>query len=446
MGERTVCMFPVVGYQAKILEGIGDKLIKQGAFKKVLFLCPSVSSYNALNHHYEKLLLPKLVAELDAGEYHSDTDVKLPAYEEIRFQEELRHGLATAAAREERLREAELYRILWRRLLRERTIDCVLIWNGYALPQQLFTDEFRKCSSNIFYLENGYESHTFTVDESGINAKSGFSVLFVNQNTIMLQREEDHHTLPMNDNSTIERLIAYLTNQISVYSLSVRGIRLRYEYSNSIAQKVRQVLYKKIDSLKMSFRLQIANKDFVFFPLQVVTDSQLLDNSTIRQDQAVWLTAEAIKRINETRSTPLYLVIKEHPRQECRDYLDRLKRSLDSNHIIFLRDGDVSYLVEQCKAIVTINSSVGYSGLKCKKPVIAFGESIYVKTGLVKSVKNEDQLYNILSEVLKAPANYYDRNELNRFIGLYQSYCYSISDNSFRRAAQYIAARLGGRP
>jgi capsule polysaccharide modification protein KpsS len=438
-------MFPVVGYQAKILEWIGDKLIKQGAFKKVLFLCPSVSSYNALNHHHEKLLLPKMVAELDAGEYRSDTDAKLPAYEEIRFQEELRHGLATAAAREERLREAELYRILWRRLLRERTIDCVLMWNGYALPQQLFIDEFRNSSSNIFYLENGYEFQTFTVDESGINAKSGFSV-FMNQNTFMPQREEDNHALSMNYNSTTKRLIEYLTNQISVFSLSVRGIRLRYEHSNSIAQKVRQVLYKKIDSLRMSFRLQLENKDFVFFPLQVVTDSQLLDNSTIRQDQAVWLTAEAIKRINETRSTPLYLVIKEHPRQECRDYLDRLKRSLDSNHIIFLRDGDVSYLVEQCKAIVTINSSVGYSGLKCKKPVIAFGESIYVKTGLVKSVKNEDQLYNILSKVLKGPANYYDQKELNRFIGLYQSYCYSISDNSFQRVAQYIAARLGGRP
>lgn len=445
MCMKTVCMFPVVGYQAKILEKIGQCLIEQGIFDHILFLCPSVSSYNALETRHEKMLLPLLIAD---SKTEFDLGSRLPLYEERKFREELRYGLAKEEDRAERLMEAEHYSRLWRRILSERKIDCVLMWNGYTLPQQLFLDEFRKISSNIFFLENGYEPRTFIVDKSGINAKSGFLMALIGE---LKEIPQEVFQIPPDPVVLSNRVSGYLFNQLTAfYFKRFRGLRLRYEYTDSVMRKLWKVYHKKTGNIKMQFKFKLKKKDFVFFPLQVITDSQLLDNSNISQDQALLFTANAIRKINQLRDTPCYLVVKDHPRQECYDYLERLKAILGSEHVIFIRSGDISWLLDQCKAIVTINSSVGYLGLKLKKPVISFGKSIYVGNGLARSADNEDQLYTLLSRILDDRDNtnydYYDDQELERFIGLYRSYCYSINEQSYQRAAQFIAAQLGGCP
>lgn len=136
---------------------------------------------------------------------------------------------------------------------------------------------------------------------------------------------------------------------------------------------------------------------FVFFPLQVRSDSQLTVHSPLygnRLDQAIRDIAQALDQIEPG----LRLVVKLHPVDAKRTDYDPLVRELPQ--VIWAGGGDVRSILEHCACVVTVNSTVGIEGMIFGKPVVTLGNNFYVREGLVHPVRERQDLAPQLARAL----------------------------------------------
>lgn len=121
--------------------------------------------------------------------------------------------------------------------------------------------------------------------------------------------------------------------------------------------------------------------DYVFVPFQVPSDMQVTVHSPWVRDMEMFLDvvlAAADRHPDET------FVIKEHPS------FKRSVRGLRSNHprVIFANDNVTSELIQNARAVVTLNSTVGIEALLFDRPVITLGQACYNVEGLVQHAPN----------------------------------------------------------
>ena len=110
------------------------------------------------------------------------------------------------------------------------------------------------------------------------------------------------------------------------------------------------------------------NKKYIFFPLQVSYDSQIVLNSNIGLFEAFFLA------LNYAEKRGYDLVVKPHP-QECnytslKDFLAFKNRFILINQNTFL-------LMKYAKEVWTINSTVGLEALIMGKKINVLGKALY---------------------------------------------------------------------
>lgn len=136
-------------------------------------------------------------------------------------------------------------------------------------------------------------------------------------------------------------------------------------------------------------------KSFVFFPLQIISDSVM----ELCYFNPLELIEELIQILHE-KNIPL--VIKRHPR--CKDKnLELLLHSYDLKNMIILYDGSIHEALSKSKTVYTINSGVGFESLLHLKPIISFGKSDYMS--MTKNVKD-------LEEIKKEPYYFLSKEEI----------------------------------
>jgi len=127
-------------------------------------------------------------------------------------------------------------------------------------------------------------------------------------------------------------------------------------------------------------------KDYIFLPLQVDSDTQLVFNSEISNLDAIKIAYDL------SLSNGLELIVKPHPasfnEKELNEILD-LKKKLGFK----ITNKNSFELINNAKEIVTINSSVGLEGIILNKKVTFLGKSFFPKL-------NENNLKNYILSYL----------------------------------------------
>lgn len=151
------------------------------------------------------------------------------------------------------------------------------------------------------------------------------------------------------------------------------------EYSGGARRFVGKPAAKRRLSATLD-RLAKTGRPYYLFPLQIESDSQIQYHSEFEGIGAV------IDRVLDSfaRAAPsdAALIITEHPLdtspQDWRREVERLSRAYGlDGRVHFFGGGSPERTIQGCRAVITVNSTLGYLALTLGKPLIALGEAIY---------------------------------------------------------------------
>ncbi len=267
---------------------------------------------------------------------------------------------------------AAIYIALFDARLCKQSADLLVVWGGFQLPVAAALAAARRLGIKTLYCENGYLPKTIVMDPIGINAG----------NSLMGRAPDFYRNISM---AEAPRKTLFDTN------LVVRPFKRGSAASENITLPER----------------------FVFLPLQVHDDSQILLYSPDFRDMPsiVRFCAVGIANYNKDSRAALTLVVKEHPSDHGRIDYSALYRELPG--VIFTKTLNTQQLIEKSSAVITVNSTVGIEAMLGLKPVIALGDAFYAVPGLVAPCRAGDDLGQALSRALETAV---DRDLTERFL------------------------------
>ena len=157
-----------------------------------------------------------------------------------------------------------------------------------------------------------------------------------------------------------------------------------------------RVIKKKFRSSflgKNSFH-KIQDDKFVYFPLQVDPDRNLLIGSPYLTNQI-----ESIRNIAKSLPIGYKLYVKEHPgqRHEWRD-ISFYKKIIEIPNVKLIHPSVPSEKIyEKCSLVITSGGSSGFEAAFFGKPTIVLSDTIYTRLDSVTKVTNFDELSTTIS-------------------------------------------------
>jgi hypothetical protein len=267
---------------------------------------------------------------------------------------------------------ASTYVVLFRkRLLREKP-GVLVVWGGFQLPIAAALAAAREAGIGTIYCENGYLPRTIVMDPKGINAG----------NSLMGKPAAFYQAINVPEEARKDVFGAAL-----VARPLKRGGTAR-------------------ENINLPAR-------FVFLPLQVHDDSQILLYSPHFPDMpsVIRFCVGGVAAYNRMSGAEMKLVVKEHPSDHGRiDYSDLYRKYPD---IVFTKLANTQDLIAKSEAVITVNSTVGIEAMLQLKPVITLGDAFYAMPGLVTPVAAKDDLGAALQHALETPV---DRDLTERFL------------------------------
>jgi len=258
--------------------------------------------------------------------------------------------------------ESRLIYCEYKKMIEKYNPKLIGIWNGIKYPQFIINEfEVKK-----IYFENGFLPDTTQADCKGVNALNS------------VPREKEFYE------------------------------KLEY-YKKPLPQKlIPRPPVKKLEGKEIDL-----NRNYVFIPLQVNYDSQIIYFSS-------WIKSmkQFFEMINSIADEfDFDFVFKSHPSDRVTNYKNLIKKA--KNNVLFATN-PTHELIKNAKAIITINSSVGIESLLFNKKVITLGKAFYNIQGIVKHAKNKEELIKTLKNL-----NLWKVNEklIKNFLGyLYYEY------------------------
>lgn len=233
----------------------------------------------------------------------------------------------------------------------DRKFDLLLVWNGITHSFQTAGVEIaRKLDVPVIFLERGLIPGSIFYDAEGVNAESS-----IGKNPTWQQQSQ---------------LINYPDLFAAIKTLVI-------ETGGGLVS----------DAVQTS---AIPLKDYVFFPLQRDTDSNMLFNSPYVKNMFSILSA--LNGWITQYQADLPVLVRPHPEDPQKHYT----KQLAFDNLTIQSDGGLLETIEKAAVIMTVNSTVGFTSLILDKPVIALGKSIYNNRALCIEPPNMDTLKTIL--------------------------------------------------
>lgn len=294
------------------------------------------------------------------------------------------------AGRAERIAE------VWEGYLRTADPGLIVIWGGSLPVHRIIALTAGRQGREVLCLENGYFPATLQVGFGGANIDNPW-----------LRRLGDDEfwdalgrkLRPVAPGGPADRCGPWLKAAQFVLALGYKRAAYQRTHpevyiSNTLLQGVASQLRPLWDRWVHGGPggAPVLPDPYYFLPLQVHDDSQILLHSPwVRtMEQMVEVVHSAVGKA----APAARLVVKEHPVDAGRRAYARLRRRYPD--VVWLRRGSVPDLVRRCRAVVTVNSTVGIEALKLGKPVITLGEAFYGLPGIVHSVRDEADLVRVL--------------------------------------------------
>lgn len=206
----------------------------------------------------------------------------------------------------------------------------------------------------------------------------------------------------------VEKVFDYFSNlkkgQKSIPQKESKNILIKLkEYSFYIDSYIQKVFHvygdrrtsfnnyqcKTPSSGSLSYRDANFEEEYVFFPLQVSTDQQVLNN--YNKGSIYEAITEAIEKA-KFMSIPLY--IKEHPAEKNKEAIrSYLKKTCKENKDVYVVNENTSKLINNASCVITINSTVGLESKLMNKEVIFLGESLYKEASNIQLAAYLDRYF-----------------------------------------------------
>ncbi|WP_431688289.1 hypothetical protein [Hahella sp. NBU794] len=289
-------------------------------------------------------------------------------------------------------------------ILKNHNIKLALIFNGSSTVAHAISDSLNENSIKKVYFELANIPGKIFADPDGVNAQSR---LFHSPNIL------DEFSPPPSFEYTRWRewylsvgnkpLQANLKNKFYLGNiLDALLYKTGYGIDLNKGSLISRLTKKNIPGSKSSRGLLVEEKAlpdrYVFIPLQVSDDTQLLLNSDFTNAEAlIYANKEAIKR-------GLPLIVKIHPAEKSEKEIDKITAIAKDNNIS-ISNSSASRLVSHASLIITINSSVGLDAIIRKKEVIFLGKTLYEK---LTYDRLEKYIYHYLLDI-----NYFNQQDIS---------------------------------
>ena len=264
-------------------------------------------------------------------------------------------------------------------------IDVIFLWNGGRVFGRASRDFAARHGVKILFGELGNLPGKLFVDTKGVNAQSRLA-----EDVSILDRYDvDPEGFSQWKRSYLEaKMHAHTVPQ----SRSVKAVNygtiidyLGYWFCGAPTNNNRSLLSaarRKLIARKSAFlcdEVDAENEDYVFFPLQVSVDSQILLNSDVDNEQGIRI---ALQRAADMGCK---LFVKPHPAEPDLAYVKRIHSMRAELGFRFV-SGNIFAFLRGAKKVITINSTAGLEALLLGKQVEFLGRSFF------KELDSEERL------------------------------------------------------
>ena len=284
----------------------------------------------------------------------------------------------------------------------------LLVWNGEPIFFQAGIHWAKQFNINIWYMENGALPGTLQLDKTGVNVASSI--------TVKGKKFFASHGLSFDTNLTPPEHFPHPNKFFHPFEMFMRYINRfgwywsikRIFWKNWLPDQKGKYLRRNLPIDKIDLP-----EKFIFVPLQVQDDTQILIYSSIIKTMTELV--EQVYWANKRANTNLPIIVKEHPHDFGRQNYDVLRQKYPD--IIWLKDFPINELLDKTSVVITINSGVGIEALTFEKPVITLGDAFYNVEGLVYHAKDLEELPKLITESITQPV---DRKFIDNYLGYLQ--------------------------
>jgi capsular polysaccharide export protein len=304
-----------------------------------------------------------------------------------------------------------------RKYLLENNIELVTMHNDLRWQHSLSIEICKELGVKYLITERGiFRPDTTTIDFQGVNAYSSLSKdkefyknYSVNEKTLRSYNVSKITNLKVN----LKFILFIILNKIgAVLNLNTQVKNRGYSLIKYAKLFLKQKLSKK-SSVDVSLP-----KKYLFVPLQVNTDTQLLIHSDFQDMQ------EFISKTEKefySLDTDVGLVFKIHPMEKGMVDYKFDTRSIAAN-------SDTNELVQNSECVVTINSTVGFEAIQEHKKVIVLGEAFFKIDGIAVC-SSKDSFKNDMKNILNGNIEL-DNETIEAFVK-YLKYEYQVNGSLF---------------
>jgi len=255
-------------------------------------------------------------------------------------------------------------------------IDMFCIWNGSSTCDLAISDFARQNFVKTLYFEIGNFPNKIFVDPKGVNARSWLykNPKFLDNLPLDCRKFEKwekniFETQKSKQPPQIKFLAKVnwfsLVDRLGFYFFGVQRLDRASLYEQCWKIIRRRSVCLNYDSCDLKL-------PYVFLPLQVSDDSQLLFNSDVDNEQAISLAKEQADLMK------MPLVVKHHPVESSSSFLKKLDQLRSELGFILVSQNTIE-LIDHSSLLVVINSTVGIEGIVRGKSVKVLGKAIYEK-------------------------------------------------------------------
>lgn len=307
---------------------------------------------------------------------------------------------------------------------KQNNIDIIAVINGGKYYTKIPIEIAKLFGIKCIFFEMGYfRPNTLTIDEVGVNALSSISTMDVSAiDNIIIEPARQ-----------LELFNQVIQPEIPISDLICKNQEKPTQSAFLFLLKNKDLLLRgKISRLRKNFQLENLKWDefipssnsFVFIPLQVQNDTQIVLHSTYESmRQFILMVIDSWEGAKHHYPKDTILVFKEHPEDFFKyDYSDIFQKN---NNIVLLRKYPIENLLANALFTITVNSTVGIEALCYGQRVLMLGENFYDKDGIVLKAKNPA---NISPELIEMKDWQFNELRTKKFMQ-YLRYNYQVEGN-----------------